>query len=100
VTIGAASATGAMWTKRQAESVRSIRGMAVHVLHCDGLGQGRRVGARVLYRRFACLAGARLRHERFDTVAVTYLLIPLGPYRGSASRYRLADVRYAGLQVP
>jgi hypothetical protein len=96
--MSAAALLGApsLWTERQAESIRTIRGMTVHVYRCDGLG--RRQGVR--YRRFRCLAGARLRHERFDTVAVTYVLHPLGPYRGGASRFRLADVRYSGLQVP
>jgi hypothetical protein len=89
-----------MWTERQAESIRSIRGMTVHVRHCEGLGRVHRAGTLVRFGRFRCLAGARLPHERFDTVAVTYVLVPLGPYRGSGSRYRLVNVRYAGLQVP
>jgi hypothetical protein len=90
----------AWWSVRQAESVTSIRGTPVHVLGCKGLGRGRRIAATTLHRAFACLAGARLSHQRVDTVAVEYVLRPLGPYRGRSSRYALEDVHFSGLQVP
>jgi hypothetical protein len=89
-----------LWSVRQAESITSIRGTPVHVLRCRGLGRGRRIGGATLYRRFACLAGTRLSHQPVDTVAVDYVLRPLGPYKGRSSRYTLADVHFTGLQVP
>jgi hypothetical protein len=84
------------WTAREAESITSVRGMAVRVRHCRGLGRGRKDGAVVRYRRFACVAGARRPSERFDTVGVFYVLRPLGEYDGPRSKYRLTNVRFVG----
>jgi hypothetical protein len=89
-----------MWTERQAESITTVRGLRVHVRNCEGLGRHRKVGAVVLYGRFACLAGARLAGQPIDTVAVTYTLRPLGRYRGASSGYVLTDVHFGGLGVP
>jgi hypothetical protein len=89
-----------MWTEAQAASIASIRGTPVRVRHCRGLGNGQTVGSQTVYRRFACLAGARAAHETFDTVAVTYVLRPVGSFAGASSRYVLMDVRFAALAVP
>jgi hypothetical protein len=80
------------WTTAQAESITKIRGLPVRVRGCRGLGA--RLGAR--YLRFGCVAGARLRGERFDTVAVVYELRPSSPFRGSDSSYTLRDVHFVG----
>jgi hypothetical protein len=49
-----------------------------------------------LYSRFECLAGARAAFQRYDTVAVLYVLHPLEEYDGPTSRHRLTDVRFIG----
>jgi hypothetical protein len=88
------------WTERQAESIDVVRGLRVHVRRCTGLGVPRPLGRTKTYARFACLAGARAPHQTFDTVAVTYVLRPLGRYAGRSSRVALANVRFEALQVP
>jgi hypothetical protein len=80
------------WTTPQAESITVIRGLPVRVRHCRGIG--RREGRR--YRRFDCLAGARLRGESFDTVAVVYELRPSSRFHGAHSGYTLKYVRFVG----
>jgi hypothetical protein len=80
------------WTVRQAESIRVIRGMPVNVRSCRAIGPGE--SGR--FRRFDCVAGARLQTDPVDTVAVLYELRPLGPYDGARSRYVLAKVRFFG----
>lgn len=97
---GRGRAPARMWTEAQAESITTIRGMRVHVRRCRGLGRERRSGRETVYGRFSCLAGARAAHEPVDTVAVTYVLQPLGPYRGRSSKYTLSDVHFDALQVP
>jgi hypothetical protein len=81
----------ALWTLGQAESITSVRGTPVRVRNCRGLSAPSRDGATPRYERFACVAGARLPSETFDTVAVLYELRPLGP-----STYRLENVRFHG----
>jgi hypothetical protein len=88
---------GNLWTENQAESITSIRGTPVRVRHCEGLGTAR---GRFLYRHFSCVAGTRLRYQPIDTVAVTYVLHPLGHYSGPNSRYALTNVRFIGHGVP
>jgi hypothetical protein len=94
------SADQPKWTEAEAASITTIRGTPVRVRHCRGIGEGERSGATTVYRRFSCLAGARLPHERFDTVAVTYVLRPLVAYSGPSSGHELSDVRFEALQVP
>ena len=89
-----------MWTEAQAESITTIRGLPVRVRHCDGLGGAQKAGGVVVYRRFACLAGARIRYQPIDTVAITYVLSPRGEYEGASSAYALTDVHFGGLGVP
>jgi hypothetical protein len=84
------------WTVREAESVRSIRGMHVRVDECRGLGSGQRAEGRARYRRFECRAGTRAASDRFDTVAVLYVLHPEDEYEGPRSEHRLTDVRFIG----
>jgi hypothetical protein len=79
------------WTVAQAESITSVRGLPVSVRHCRGIGAGRRDGERRRYERLRCVAGARLRGERFDSVAVLYVIHPVGD-----SDYELERVRFVG----
>jgi hypothetical protein len=83
------------WTIDRAESVTTIRGMAVRVLQCRGLGTPDGKGEARSYRRFACEAGARVAGERYDTVAVHYEI----RLRVSGG-YVLKDVRFIGPGVP
>lgn len=66
--------------------------MPVKVRGCRGIGRGD-AGR---FRRFDCVAGARLPTDPVDTVAVLYELRPEGPYDGARSRYTLAKVRFFG----
>jgi hypothetical protein len=80
------------WTERQAESITTIRSLPATVRGCTGLGEsddGR-------YTRFECLAGTRAAWERYDTIAVTYVLHPLEEYEGPRSRHRLTRVKFVG----
>lgn len=88
------------WSRAQAESISTVRGMPVHVLHCDGVGQAVVVNQSSRYQRFTCTAGARASFDTYDTVGVTYVLQPLGPFVGTRSRYALIDVHFAALSVP
>jgi hypothetical protein len=82
------------WTVDRAESVTTIRGMAVRVVQCHGLGTSDEEEAR-RYRRFACEAGARRRGESYDTVGIHFVI------RVSASGgYVLENVRFLGPGVP
>jgi hypothetical protein len=74
--------------------------MAVNVRDCKGIGRSEALDGTVGYRRFECVAGARLAGQRIDTVAVTYVLRPLGPFDGAAPRYAVRNVRFGGLGVP
>ena len=76
---------------REAESIRSVRGLPVRVRQCRGLGGALRDGEVLRYERLACVAGARLPHEEVDTVAVLYELVPRG-----GSRYELRKVQFIG----
>jgi hypothetical protein len=90
----------AYWTVREAESMATVRGQPVHVRACRGLGRARTSKAVVRYQRFACTAGTGLDWESFDSVAVTYVLVPLGPYEGGCSEHALRNVRFVGGGVP
>lgn len=82
---GGAEAHG--WTEQQAEAIRSVRGMPVHVLECRGLGSAREGR----FTRFACLAGARRSGENYDTVGVSYDLVLL-----ENAGYRLEKITFIG----
>jgi len=88
------------WTVREAESLATVRGVPVHVQSCTGIGRPRHALAVARYDRFACTAGTGLDWESFDSVAVTYTLVPLGPYEGGCSRYALREVRFVGAGIP
>jgi hypothetical protein len=70
--------------------------MPVRVRHCRGIGAPRREGASIRYDRFACVAGARLQWEEYDSVAVLYRLRPRDEYEGGRSKYTLEHVRFVG----
>lgn len=88
---------GIFWTQKQAESITSIRGARVRVRQCEGLGKPREPGR---YRHFSCVAGTGLRYQPIETVAVTYILHPLGAYNGRRSRYVATNVKFVGHGVP
>jgi hypothetical protein len=88
------------WSRVQAESISLVRGMPVHVLRCDGVGPAVGVNQAARYRHFACTAGARASFDTYDTVGITYVLEPLGPFSGASSRYVLTDVYFSALSVP
>jgi hypothetical protein len=84
------------WTVEQAASIRSIRGHAVRVRYCHGRGPSERSDTGVRYRRFACLAGTRTAFQRYDTVGIFYVLLPLEDHEGPRSRHEFANVRFIG----
>jgi hypothetical protein len=84
------------WTVRQAESIAVVRGQPVHVKRCRGLGPARVRHSVRRYSRFGCTAGTGLDWERFDSVSVTYVLVPLGPWHGACSEHVLRNVRFVG----
>lgn len=95
-----ASARRTYWTVRQAEAIAVVRGQPVHVRQCRGLGSAnQRHGVR-LYARFACTAGTGLEWETFDSVSVTYVLVPLGPWRGTCSAHVMRRVHFVGAGIP
>jgi hypothetical protein len=75
------------WTTEQAEAITAVRGLPVDVRECSGIGDAddRR------YERLACVAGARLTGEAFDTVAVSFDVVP-----SSGDAYELENVRFFG----
>jgi hypothetical protein len=81
---GCSSSEG--WTVERAEEVTNVRGLAVRVLQCRGLGRER--DGR--YEGFACRAGARAPGEPTETVAVLYEL------HVRDSGYELRNVRFFG----
>jgi hypothetical protein len=87
--LGACDGDGreAGWTTVEAESIASVRGLPVEVRRCEGIGEAEEQR----YRRLRCVAGARLPGERFDTVAVTFEVVP-----GEGERPRLENVRFFG----
>jgi hypothetical protein len=87
---------GAYWQTWQAESISTIRGMHVRALECRGLGRALTDGGVRRYRRFRCVAGTRAPWETYDTIAVFYVLRPLGPYVGARSRQTLTQVHFIG----
>ena len=87
---------GAYWRVAEAESISSVRGTPVRVRECRSLGRPSTVNGVRRYRHFSCIAGARRPGERYDSVAVVYVLHPLGPYRGPRSRHALTNVRFVG----
>jgi hypothetical protein len=89
-----------MWTERQAASITSIRGTSVRVRYCRGLGRGQDADGSIVFKAFKCLAGTRIASQPIDTVAVTYVLRPRGPYEGAGSRLVLENVRFEALSVP
>jgi hypothetical protein len=84
------------WTEREAASITTVRSLPVRVLRCDGVGAVDADGERRSYGRFECVAGTRAEGERYDTIAVFYLLRPLEEYEGPRSRHRLTRVRFVG----
>lgn len=80
------------WTVPQAESITTVRSLPVRVLSCDGLGAPE--GGE--YGRFDCVGGTRAPWERYDTIAVYYVLRPLAEFEGPRSRHRLMRVRFVG----
>jgi hypothetical protein len=93
---GADDAASVMWTPQQAASITTVRGMHVDVRTCRGLGRPRHDRGATQFRRFACVAGARLPTETYDTVGVHYMLRPLGEYHGPSSKHALENVRFIG----
>jgi hypothetical protein len=83
----------AAWTIGQAESIGTVRGMRVRAPDCRGHGRAMDGGAAGRYRHLTCVAGARRPTERFDSVAVLYVIRPTGP---CCSDYELARVRFIG----
>lgn len=86
----------AYWTVRQAESIASVRRVPLHVEECRGTGPALQRAAVARYARFSCTAGTGLDREPFDSVAVTYELVPEGRYEGTRSEYSVRDVRFVG----
>lgn len=86
----------ASWTVRQAESIREVRSMPVHVLECRGLGRALVREGASRFRHFRCTAGTRAPWERYDTIAVFYVLHPLDCYRSERPRYSVTNVRFVG----
>jgi hypothetical protein len=80
------------WTEREAESIRSVRSLPVNDAECRGLGK--EDGGE--HARFECTAGTRAPWETYDTIAVFYVLHPLGEYEGPRSRHRLTNVKFVG----
>ena len=74
------------WTTTQGEAISSVRGLPVRVRSCRGIGPAN--GGR--YVRLACAAGARLPGEDFDTVAVTFEVVP------RRDGYELENVHFFG----
>lgn len=69
-----------------------MRGTPVTARHCRGAGPEKGDG----YGRFECVAGARAPTDAYDTVAVHYVLLPLGEYEGPKSPHRLTNVTFVG----
>lgn len=90
-------ATAVAWSPAQAESITAVRGTPVHAVRCAGVGLAVDGGR---YRRFACTAAARAAFQTYDSVGVTYVLRPLGPFAGASSSYALSEVRFSALSVP
>jgi hypothetical protein len=98
-TIGGAAANdqpSPYWQAWQAESISTVRGMPVRGGECRGLGRAIADDGVRRYRRFRCAARARAPWETYDTIAVHYVLQPLGPYVGPASPHTLTQVRFIG----
>jgi hypothetical protein len=91
---GSSEPSDPLWTERQAESITTVRSMPVRVVRCRGLVDAEE--SEDTYRRFACLAGARAPWETYDTIAVSYILHPLGEYEGPRSPHHLSNVRFVG----
>ena len=89
--------TAVAWNRAQAESITAVRGTPVHAVRCAGVGPVVDGGR---YRRFACQAAARAPFQTYDSISITFLLRPLGPYAGASSNYALSDVRFTALSVP
>jgi hypothetical protein len=99
--VGAACGSGdrpnvPLWTVLQAQSITFVRGQPVRVHSCRGSGAGERHEGTRAYSRLECLAGARTAFQRYDTVAVLYVVLPLEKYDGPESRYKLTNVRFIG----
>jgi hypothetical protein len=86
---------GAYWRIAHAKSISNVRGMPVRVRECRGLGRALIEGVN-RYRHFRCVAATRAPWQMYDTVAVFYVLHPLGPYVGPRSPYTLTQVRFVG----
>jgi hypothetical protein len=86
----------AYWPASQAESISTVRGMPIRGTECRGLGQAVVDDGVSRYRRFRCAARTRAPWETYDTIAVYYVLRPLGPYVGPESPHGLTQVRFIG----
>jgi hypothetical protein len=94
---GTSSHPSGYWTKSQAESIRSIRGYPHKTNTCTGRGEERESG----YRRFFCVGAFWPKGLGYSLpVRVRYVLVPLGQYRGTQSRYKLTWVRFDSFGVP
>ncbi len=87
---------GALWSVAEAESISVVRSMRVRVRECRGLGRPVTHDGRRRYRHFRCLAGTRAPWQTYDTIAVLFVLHPLGQYTGPRTRYTLTNVRFIG----
>jgi hypothetical protein len=87
---------GAYWSVGQAKSIATIRGMPVGARECRGRGRALVEDGVRRYRHFRCVAGTREPWEKYDTVAVLYVLRPRSPYVGPRSRHTVTHVRFIG----
>jgi hypothetical protein len=85
-----------LWTVKQAESIRMVRGTPVHGTECSGL----RVGRDGHHRRFSCVGVTWPRSTPQLKVRVRYILNPAGPYRGMRSAYLATNVHFDSFGVP
>jgi hypothetical protein len=84
-----------LWTPKQAETVRVIRGTRLYVVQCKGLGP-----RRAAYRHFAC-SGQTARDEKsIHTALFMYVLHALGKYVGRRSGYIATNLRVTAFSVP
>jgi hypothetical protein len=84
------------WTEAQAESVSRVRSLPVRNARCRGVGRPAMDDGVRTFARFECVAGGRAPWQRYDTIAVFYVLRPLEAFDRPRSRHRLAEVRFVG----
>jgi hypothetical protein len=84
-----------LWTARQAEVIRVVRGVRLYLVTCKGSGSRHKT-----FRHFAC-SGQTSRNSRSPrTALVTYVLHALGGYYGRRSGYFATNVRFSAFFVP